>query len=416
MPHSATHLTCLVAGAGMGGLSAAIALRRAGHQVYVVEQAEALGTVGAGIQIAPNAARLLDRWGALDHMRDTCVPADAAVRRRWQNGHVLGEVTLGAEVIERVGASYWCCHRADLHTALVAAAVGPGEGSPVHLVLGSPVARVSRTGPDAAAVVTADGVEYDADVVIGADGVRSAVRESLFGPQTPSFSGRITNRHIIDMADIAADAELMELLARPAQNIWIGPSGHVITHPIRGGAGLYMGVTTAGTPADQGFWSQTVDRDALRARFAGWDPRLHRLMEASPEVTAYGLHDRTPLPEWTRERVCLLGDACHPMLPFQAQGAAQAIEDAAVLADVLEGASPADVPAALARYAAIRRPRAARVQAASRENGRLFHMADGPGQRARDADLAAGRADFDSYRWLWTHGPDGAPLPEASAA
>ncbi|MCC6831281.1 MAG: FAD-dependent monooxygenase [Thermoleophilia bacterium] len=415
MPARAARLTCLVAGAGMGGLSAAIALRRAGHEVFVVEQADALGVVGAGIQMAANAARLLDRWGALDHMRDSCVPAEAAVRRRWDDGTVLGEVPLGAQVIARVGASYWCCHRADLHAALVRAATGPGGGIPVQLVLGSHVTHVTRTGPDAAAVMTADGVEYEADVVVGADGVRSAVRESLFGPQAPTFSGRVTNRHIIDMPDLAADRGLMRLLARPAQNIWIGPAGHVITHPIRGGGGVYMGVTTAGTPEDRGFWSSPVDRAVLHERFAGWDPRIHRLMDAAPEVTAYGLHDRTPLPEWARGRVCLLGDACHPMLPFQAQGAVQAIEDAAVLADVLTGATAADVPAALARYAAIRRPRAARVQAASRENGRLFHLPDGPDQRRRDADLAAGRADFSSYEWLWTREPDGT-LPEASVA
>jgi salicylate hydroxylase len=407
-------LRCIIAGAGLGGLSAAIALRRAGHDVVVLEQADVLGTVGAGIQLAPNAARLLDRWGMIDRLRPTGVPAEAAIRRRWRDGGEIGEVELGDRVLQQFGASYWCALRSDVHAALVATATGPaGEGRPVELRLDARVAQVLSTGPERATVELASGDQVHGDLVIGADGIRSAVRDSLFGAWSPAFSGRVTNRHLIDVASISGDRELAALVERPAQNIWIGPGGHVITHPISAGAGLYMGVTTAGVSEDDAFWSAAVEKSALLERFAGWDPRVLRLIEAAPDATGYGLHDSTPLERWSVGRVCLLGDACHPMLPFQAQGAAQAVEDGAVLADVLQGVDSSAVPGALAHYVDARRPRASRVQAASRANGALWHLDDGPEQRERDAELASGAADFTSYEWLWGSAPDGIPLTRA---
>jgi salicylate hydroxylase len=403
-------LRCIVAGAGLGGLAAAIGLRRAGHEVLVLEQADALGTVGAGIQIAPNAARLLDRWGVIDELRPTGVPAEAAIRRRWRDGSVIGEVTLGDEVLRRFGASYWCALRSDVHAALVAVATeDDGEGPPVEIRLGARVQGVGSRGPDQATVLLDGDREEGADVVIGADGIRSAVRDSVFGSLPPTFSGRVTNRHLLDRSAVADDPALAAIFARPAQNIWIGPGGHVITHPTRAGEGIYMGVTTAGLSDEDAFWSAAADKDTLLERFAEWDPRVLHLIAAAPEATGYGLHDTTPLERWSDERVCLLGDACHPMLPFQAQGAAQAVEDGAVLAHVLTGVARDDVAAALERYVELRRPRASRVQAASRSNGKLWHLDDGPEQRERDVELASGAADFTSYEWLWSPGPDGLP-------
>jgi salicylate hydroxylase len=410
---SEPRLRCVIAGAGLGGLSAAIALRRAGHDVVVLEQADALGTVGAGIQMAPNASRLLEAWGVVDRFKDQADPAEAAVRRRWNDGAVLGEVPLGEELRRRVGASYWCLHRADLHAALVAVATAEDElGPPVEIRLGVTVNGTTNSRSGMAGVTTSTG-KVEGDVVVGADGIRSRVRESLFPGQAPAFSGRVTNRHVLDAGPIGEDPELAPLLARPIQSIWLGPGGHVITHPIRGQQkGLYMGVTRAGIAAEDAFWSQEVDRDQLKASIEGWDRRILRLIDAASTVTAYGLYDSAPLETWHVDRVCLLGDACHAMLPFQAQGAAQAVEDGAVLAAALTGVSRDGVPAALARYAAARQPRTARVQQASRANGAQWHLPDGPEQRSRDAQLAHGSGDFDSYRWLWTVGPDGAPDPD----
>ncbi|MBS1881800.1 MAG: FAD-dependent monooxygenase [Actinobacteria bacterium] len=393
-------LRVVVVGAGLGGLAAAIALRRAGHEVVVVEQADALGTVGAGIQMAPNASRLLDSWGVVERFAGVGVPAQAAVRRSWSDGEILGEVEMGDALLESVGASYWCLHRADLHSALVGAATDPDDpGPPAEIRLDAPATAVVSTGPDEA-IVEAGGEEVRGDLVIGADGIRSVVRTDLFGPESPWFSGRVTNRHVLDAALIRADEELAELIARPAQNIWLGPNGHVITHPIKGGNGLYMGVTRAGLEPDEAFWSLPVDPVELKAQIAGWDDRIHRLIDLAPTITAYGLHDSEPMDAWSVGRVGLLGDACHAMLPFQAQGAAQAIEDGAGLAVALREHGD-DVAAALRRYEEMRKPRVTRVQEASRANAALWHLQEGPEQARRDEELKSGSGDFKSYQWLW---------------
>lgn len=406
------HLSCVIAGAGLGGLAAAIALRRAGHEVLVLEQADELGTVGAGIQMAPNASRLLGAWGVVDAFRPVAVRAEAAIRRRWSDGHVLGEAPMGEAVERHFGAAYWCLHRADLHSALVAVATaGDGVGAPVEIRLGVAVTDVASTGPGRGRVVTSAGEEMAADLVVGADGIRSAVRESLFGPQPQSFSGRVTNRHVVSISDLGDDEELIELLSRPAQNIWLGPGGSALTHPLRGGEGFYLAITKAGVAEAEAVWSMPVEKDEELGRLTEWDPRLTRMVQAAPTVTAYGLHDSEPMDRWSEGRVVLLGDACHAMLPFQAQGAGQAIEDGAVLAAQLTGAGAEDVDAAIARYVAARKPRTARVQAASRANAALWHLPEGEEQRRRDEQLATGAGDFTSYEWLWSVGPEGAPAP-----
>jgi salicylate hydroxylase len=405
-----TPLRCVIAGAGLGGLSAAIGLRRVGHEVVVLEQAPELGEVGAGIQMAPNASRLLGAWGVVDAFRPQAVRAEAALRRRYADGSVLGEVEMGAALEEVFGAAYWCLHRVDLHSALVAVATDPdGDGQPVEIHLDTAVTDVLSTGPDEARVATSTGEEFAGDIVIGADGIRSVIRHALFGPQPHSFSGRVTNRHVIDLADLGDDPDLVELLSRPAQNIWLGPGGSALTHPLRAGTGVYLGVTKAGVPESEAVWSQAIEKDEELRQLATWDPRLTRLVEAAPSVTAYGLHDSEPMDQWSIGRVVLMGDACHAMLPFQAQGAGQSVEDGAVLAAELLGTPSDEIEAAIARYEDARKPRTARVQAASRGNAELWHMQSGPEQEERDRNLAQGSGDFESYEWLWTARPGGAP-------
>lgn len=410
-------LRCVIAGAGLGGMSAAIALRRAGHEVIVLEQADELGTVGAGIQMAPNASRLLDAWGVLDVLRPVAVRAEAAIRRRFSDGAILGESQMGQELERRFGAGYWCMHRADLHAALVDVATrDDGVGMPVEVRLACAATGVSATGPDQARLSTSAGDELTADVLVGADGIRSVIRDSVFGAQPQSFSGRVTNRHVLQIAAIEDDEELMELLARPAQNIWLGPQGSALTHPLRAGTGFYLAITKAGVTEDEAVWSMPVSKDEELARLTEWDPRLTRLVQAAPSVTAYGLHDSEPMERWSEGRVVLIGDACHAMLPFQAQGAGQAVEDGAVLAAQLSNVSASEVQQAIAGFVSIRKPRTEKVQKASRANAALWHLPDGPEQQRRDAQLASGSGDFKSYEWLWRAGPDGAPEPTLPAA
>lgn len=409
-----TSLRIIVAGAGMGGMAAAIALRRAGHKVTVIEKAPALGAVGAGIQQGPNASRLLEAWGVVDRFRDTGVKAQAALRRKGSTGELLGEFPMGDLLEEKIGAAYWCLHRKDLHDALVGTATDPEAfGTPVEIRLGLEVSTVTETGPDQASVLLSNGEVISGDVIVGADGIRSNIRRSIWGDVPTKWSGRIVYRHIIDTSDLSHDPELEELLSRPVQQIWLGPNGSAIIHPINGGKAIYLGVTRAGIPDEEMIWTNKVTYEELGPQFEGWDPRLHRLMQMADEVTGYGLHELSYMPEWSRGRVVLLGDACHAMLPFQAQGAGQAVEDGAVLAQYLTNVASADVAAALTAYGEERRPRTTKVQAASRENADLWHLKDGEAQKARDASLrGGGETDFKSYQWLWSTGEGLAPTPQ----
>jgi salicylate hydroxylase len=401
-------LRVAIVGAGLGGLAAAIALRRSGQEVTVFEQAPEMGEVGAGIQTAPNASRLLDAWGVLDALGERSVPAAASNRRRWADGTLLGSFPLGDSAIERYRGSYLCQHRADLHAAMVEVAIGAeGRGDPVEVVLGAPVHGV---------IDHADEVEVEAgpggarrfDALIAADGIASRVRDATFGSEgedTPTE--QLTQRMIVDLSRVAGDPAVEELVATPALNIWLGPGRHAVMHPVRGRSGVYLGVTTETRSPAETLAAAETSKAELIETLRDWDPRLTTLAEAADAMTSWPLFDRDVVPTWVRGRVALMGDACHAMLPFQAQGAAQAIEDGAVLGELLAAAEPASVGAALQAYEAARRPRAEKVLEASRGNKALFHFPDGTEQEARDAELAQGSGDFRAYLWLWAANPDG---------
>jgi salicylate hydroxylase len=402
-------LEIAIVGAGLGGMSAAIALRRVGHRVTVFEQAPALAEVGAGIQIAPNAARLLDRWGVMDRLALRSVPAAHSNRRRWEDGRLLGSFELGDLAVERYGSPYLCQHRADLHAALLAvAAQDDGDGPPVELQLGRPVVSVDPGQPERRPSLSfAAGAVHQTDAVIAADGIASRVRESLFGPSLSPLTGQVTQRMIIPLSSVDPIPALAALWASPDLNIWLGPNRHAVMHPVRGRAGVYLGVTTATESPEHAAELARTGQESLLASLRDWDPCLRQMVAAADGVSSWPLYDRDVATDWQAGRVCLIGDACHAMLPFQAQGAAQALEDAAVLGEELAGVGSDDVAAALSRFVARRRPRAQRVLEASRGNGDLFHFPDGPEQQARDAELAEGLGDFRAYLWLWAAEPDG---------
>jgi salicylate hydroxylase len=361
----------LIVGAGIGGLHAAAALARRGCAVTVLERAPALGEVGAGVQISPNAARLLERVGALAPLRAEAVAPPVAEMRDGATGAVILRLPLGPAAEARWGAPYLNVHRADLAAALAQAAQAAGAA----LRFGAEAATVED-----GAVTLAGGERLTADAVIGADGVRSTVRAALFGAEAPRFTGSVAWRATVPAA--AVDTNLVPQGAV----VWVGPGRHLVTYRLRAGRLINLVAVEERAAWTAEGWSEPGDPAALRAAFRGW--RMAPLLAAVEGCFLWGLFDRPPTPAWSRGRVGLIGDACHPMPPFMAQGAGQAIEDGAALARLLPGA--ADVPAALAALHAARAARTARVQATARANARLYHARSLPERLARQGFVAAG--------------------------
>jgi len=338
--------------------------------------------------------RPLATLGLAERLPEFAVQLDAAWEfRRWQDGRVLSVQPMGEECVRLYGTHCYVAHRADL-LALLQAALPAGM-----LQLDRRCIAV-RDATDAAEVVFADGngseTVVQADVVIGADGIHSAVRPVIAPSIEARFSGLCAFRCLVP----AGDAPPMAL--RAVQTLWLGPGRHFVHYPISGGRLVnVVAIVPAGDWRTESWTADGAIAD-LRAEFAGWDARVLQLVDAATETKRWALYDRTPLARWHGGRVCLLGDAAHAMLPFFAQGAAQAIEDAVVLAGCLRGVDGAGVPAALARYDAIRRPRASEVQLMSRGREIRNHLPDGPEQVARDGALASGDPLRQSA-WLYGH-------------
>jgi salicylate hydroxylase len=365
----------LVIGAGIGGMAAALALRRAGLDVSLFEQTIAQREVGAGIQISPNASRLLGRYGLGEAMAGVAVRPSAIVFRRWQDGRVLGREELGDSIERQYGAPYYHFHRADLIN-LLAEAFGRG-----NIELGRRLVDIEQDESGVTAHFQ-DGAFARGDLLIGADGIHSRTRERLFGEERPRFSGQIAYRGL-------APAERVAHLGLPLDvTNWVGPGGHFIHYYVSAGRFLNFVAVSEEANWTREQWSDRGSISDALGKYEGWHPQLATILTAVDETFKWALFDRNPLPEWTRGRVALLGDACHPMLPFMAQGAAQAIEDGATLAACLKN-NAFDVPAAFQAYVALRKPRTTMLQAASQANSTSFHLQDGPKQQQRDQAYAS---------------------------
>jgi salicylate hydroxylase len=379
-----------VVGGGIGGLSAALSLLAAGLDVHVYEQAHELGEVGAGIQISPNASRILHRLGLGERLEALGVRPLARHQRRWDDGRTLLRTPLSGTVERAFGFPYYHLHRADLLSAL-AHAVAPER---VHV--GHRLAGLADRG-DRVEAWFENGTRIEVDALVGADGIHSTVRSFLCGPESPRFTGCIVYRGLVPAERLRSFG-----LDRSSQT-WMGPGRHFVHYFVRSGSLLNFVGAVEQDAWQRESWSERGEVADALAAFAGFHPQVGAILGAADETFVWGLFDRPPLERWSAGRVTLLGDACHPMLPFMAQGAAQAIEDGATLAECLRLAD--GVAGALQRYERLRLPRASRIQALSSSNKTRYHLPDGSEQQARDAEMATGTTDWstDAVAWIWGH-------------
>ena len=384
----------LIAGAGIGGLTAALALLKRGVDVDVYDQAAELKEVGAGVQLSANGTRVLHLLGVAEPLRALSCEAVGKEVRLWSTGETWKLFDLGAESIARYGFPYFTVYRPDLLTVL-SEAVRREKRDAIHLG-----ARVTGLHQDANEVELEIERANPArgDALVGADGVHSRIRQTLFGPDKPAFTGNIAWRGIAPMEKLPAR------MARLVGTNWIGPGGHIVHYPLRGGTLMnFVGIRERSDWQIES-WSTKGTTEEVLADFRGWNEDIQALIRNLAAPYKWALMVREPMPRWSVGRVTLLGDACHSMLPMLAQGAVMAIEDGYILARCL--AECREVPAALSRYEEARRERTRRVVEGSAANAKRFHnpqLAD-PAEAKKyvDREWEPGRVS-ERYEWLFRY-------------
>lgn len=345
-----------IGGGGVGGLSAGIALCQFGHDVTIFEQAPAYRRVGADINLTSNAVRALEGLGALPALFDAAARPTFRISRTWDTGEETSRLELAETAVRKYGAPQFTLHRGDLLDALLAR-------MPMDSIrLDHKVAHV-ETSSDSAVVKFTNGRQNDFDVWIGADGIHSATRTALFGPESSKYTGIVSHRGVFDRA--RASLRDMDAFVK-----WWGPTREIqlATFPLSRGREIFVFATTPEPDWRNESWTAPGDVEEVKRAFAGFHPEARAYIDACTEMTKTALYYRAPLPQWRSGRAVLLGDACHAMPPFMAQGAAMAIEDAVVLARALNAAGKFGVNDVLSAYERIRKPRADDVQQQSYDN------------------------------------------------
>ena len=382
-------LPVLVAGGGIGGIAAALALTRRGFDVKVLEQAPQLGEIGAGIQLGPNGFAAFDALGIGPTARARAVYTDEMLMHDAIDETCVGRIPTGEAFRQRFGNPYAVIHRADVHASLLEGAQATGR---IEVATGTQVERVEQ---DERSVTVTDsrGGQHRGVALIGADGVKSAVRQQYVG-DAARISGHVVYRAVVDKADFPAD------LRWNAASIWVGPNCHLVHYPLRGGEQYNVVVTFHSRDTEQ--WSvREGSREEVQSYFEGICARARQLIDLPKDWKRWATADRDPIGQWAYGRAVLLGDAAHPMLQYLAQGACMAMEDAVTLGEALR-VHDNDWPAAFARYQRSRVARTARTVLSAREMGRLFH-AQGVDRLVRN-DLWKGRSPerfYDALQWLY---------------
>ncbi|KAL9094467.1 MAG: hypothetical protein Q9165_003317 [Trypethelium subeluteriae] len=377
-------LEVFVIGTGIGGLAAAVGLSTKGHEVTVYERDSEVSEIGAGIQVTPNFTRILRRWGLGKRLHERGVNTLSSRLRRWEDGKVLSEYALNANgyMEKTYGDPYYHIHRADLQAILLEKAkeLGVTCKTSTHIV-----DYVHQGGKER--VIFADGTSSTADLVVAADGNRSILAKHVLGHDVPSAAvGDSAYRGLIPREQMQ-DPLLQDLDLEYNQDVWLGPHSHTVTYYVRSGEMFNFIVALPDEPGEES-WKAPGDINKLRKHFESWDPRIRAIASKINQSYIWKLRDRPALERWVHPHgnLVLLGDAAHPMLPYVAQGASSAVEDAAVLAECLSYAKAGirDIQTVLQAYEKIRKPRALQMKNAARSNRAQFHMPDGPEQQARD--------------------------------
>ena len=390
----------IVVGAGIGGLTAALAFRHFGHDVTVLESACSIDEVGAGIQITPNALKVFDALDVAADLKERAFLPQALEMRMGQSGRSIFSVPITTTQEADWGGPYLHLHRADVIQVLLNRLAADAN---VQIVLGKQVAAYTQTDRSIL-VCCSDGETVSGDLLVGADGIRSIVRAQMLGDQAPSFTGNVAWRMVVPTE------ELGEFAPPPTACVWAGSGRHAVTYRLRGGALSNLVGVVERSDWTKESWTEQGTKEQALDDFAGWHPVIRTIIEQADRHYRWALFDRQPLSKWSDERAVLLGDACHPTLPFLAQGAAMAIEDAFVLAQEVSASGDDGLSRKLQHYFTRRIDRVTSVQRGSRANMKRFHKSGRLAQIATYGPMhIAGRLMPSLIRrqtdWLYRHDP-----------